>query len=115
MKVDNWFSITVGLDRYLVKNASSIRSVFWDSMCGNGIFLQTEVWDTGSRFRCFRAPGAQRDDAIMRLIDWGADESPSVSGIADLELIRNSRMMFARKFDSGIDSYIVKAIESMVG
>jgi len=79
MKVDNWFSITVGLARYLVKNASSIRSVFWDSMCVNGIFLQTEVWDTGSRFRCFRAPGAQRDDAIMRLIDWGADESPSVS------------------------------------
>ena len=29
MKVDNWFSITVGLARYLVKNASSIRSVFW--------------------------------------------------------------------------------------
>lgn len=115
MKVDNWFSITVGLARYLVKNASSIRSVFWDSMCGNGIFLQTEVWDAGSRFRCFRAPGAQRDDTIMRLIDWGADESPRVSGIADLELIRNSRMMFARKFDSEIDSDIVKAIESMVG
>lgn len=114
MKVDNWFSITVGLARYLVKNASSIRSVFWDSMCGNGIFLQTEVWDAGSRFRSLRAPGAQRDDAIMRLIDWGADKSPSVSGIADLELIRNSRMMFARKFDSEIDSDIVKAIEAMV-
>lgn len=51
----------------------------------------------------------------MRLIDWGADESPSVSGIADLELIRNSRMMFARKFDSEINSDIGKAIESMVG
>lgn len=51
----------------------------------------------------------------MRLIDWSADESPRVLGIADLERIRNSRMMFERKFDSEIDSNIVKAIESMVG
>lgn len=115
MKGDNWFSITDGLARYLVKNASSIRSVFWDSMCGDEIFLQTEVWDAGSRFRYFRAPGDQSNDAIMRLIDWGADESPRVLGIADLDRIRNSRMMFARKFDSEIDSDIVKAIEAMVG
>lgn len=114
MKGDNWFSITDGLARYLVKNASSIRSVFWDSMCGDEIFLQTEVWDAGSRFRYFRSPGDQSDDAIMRLIDWGADESPRVLGIADLDRIKNSRMMFARKFDSEIDSDIVKAIEAMV-
>ena len=114
MKGDNWFSITDGLARYLVKNASSIRSVFWDSMCGDEIFLQTEVWNSGSRFRYFRAPGDQSDDAIMRLIDWGLDESPRVLGITDLDRIRNSRMMFASKFDSEIDSDIVKAIEAMV-
>lgn len=56
MKVDNWFSITVGLARYLVKNASSIRSVFWDSMCGNGIFLQTVVWDRGVDLDAFEPP-----------------------------------------------------------
>ena len=39
-----------------------------------------------------------------------------VLGIADLDRIRNSRrMMFARKFDSEIDSDIVKAIEAMAG
>lgn len=53
--------------------------------------------------------------AMMRLIDWGVDESPRVLGIADLDRIRNSRMMFARKFDSEIDSDIVKAIEAMAG
>ncbi len=51
----------------------------------------------------------------MRLIDWDVDESPRVLGIADLDRIRNSRMMFARKFDSEIDSDIVKAIEAMAG
>lgn len=67
MKGDNWFSITDDLARYLVKNASSIRSVFWDSMCGDEIFLQTEAWNAGSRFRYFRTPGDQSDNAAYRL------------------------------------------------
>lgn len=50
----------------------------------------------------------------MRLIDWGLDESPRVLRITDLDSIRNSRMMFARKFDSEIDCDIVKFIEAMV-
>lgn len=83
-------------------------------MCGDEIFLQTEAWNAGRRFRYFRTPGDQSDDAIMRLIDWGVDESPRVLGIADLDRIRNSRMMFARKFDSEIDCDIVKSIEAMV-
>lgn len=114
MKGDNWFSITDGLARYLVKNATSIHSLFWDSMCGDEIFLQTEVWNAGSEFSYFRAPGDHSDESIMRLIDWGDDESPRVLGIADLDRIRNSRMMFARKFDSEIDCDIVKSIEAMV-
>ena len=83
-------------------------------MCGDEIFLQTEVWNAGSGFSYFRAPGDQSDEAIMRLIDWGDDESPRVLGIADLDRIRDSRMMFARKFDSEIDCDIVKSIEAMV-
>lgn len=114
MKGDNWFSITDGLARYIVESASSIRSVFWDSMCGDELFLQTFAWNADKQFDFYRMPGEGNADGIMRLIKWGEGESPRVFSIDDLDLIRDSRMMFARKFDFGFDSDIVRAVEKMV-
>lgn len=114
MKGDNWFSITDGLARYIVESAFSIRSVFWDSMCGDELFLQTFAWNADKQFDFYRMPGEGNADGIMRLIKWGEGESPRVFSIDDLDLIRDSRMMFARKFDFGFDSDIVRAVEKMV-
>lgn len=50
----------------------------------------------------------------MRMIDWGEDESPRVFSMDDLDSIRDSKMMFARKFDFGFDSDIVRAVEQLV-
>lgn len=114
MKGDQWFSITDGLARFLVENALQIRSIFWDSMCGDELFLQTFAWNADKRFDFYRMPGEDNADGIMRLIDWGEDESPRIFSINDLDSIKNSRMMFARKFDFGFDSDIVRAIEKLV-
>ena len=114
MKGDNWFSITDELARYVVENAYSIRSVFWDSMCGDELFLQTFAWNADKHFDFYRMPGEGNSDGIMRLIDWGEDESPRVYTIDDLDAIKNSRMMFARKFDFGFDPEIVRAVEKLV-
>lgn len=114
MKGDNWFSITDELARYVVENAYSIRSVFWDSMCGDELFLQTFAWNADKYFDFYRMPGEGNSDGIMRLIDWGEDESPRVYTIDDLDAIKNSRMMFARKFDFGFDPEIVRAVEKLV-
>lgn len=114
MKGDNWFSITDKLARYIVENASLIRSVFWDSMCGDELFLQTFAWNAGKRFDFYRMPGEENADGIMRMIDWGEDESPRVFSMDDLDSIRDSKMMFARKFDFGFDSDIVRAVEQLV-
>lgn len=114
MKGDNWFSITDELARYIVENASLIRSAFWDSMCGDELFLQTFAWNSGKQFDFYRMPGEENADGIMRMIDWGQDESPRVFSMDDLESIRDSKMMFARKFDFGFDSDIVRAVERLV-
>lgn len=114
MKGDNWFSITDELARYIVENASLVRSVFWDSMCGDELFLQTFAWNTGKRFDFYRMPGEDNTDGIMRMIDWGEDESPRVLSMDDLDSISDSKMMFARKFDFEIDSDIVRAVEQLV-
>lgn len=114
MKGDNWFSITDELARFVVENAPSIRSVFRDSMCGDELFLQTFAWNADKQFDFYRMPGEDNADGIMRMIDWGEDESPRVFSIDDLGSIRASKMMFARKFDFGFDSDIVRAVEKLV-
>ena len=114
MKGDQWFSITDGLARFIVENALPLRSIFWDSMCGDELFLQTFAWNADKRFDFYRMPGEDNADGIMRLIYWGEDESPRIFSINDLDSIKNSRMMFARKFDFGFDSDIVRAIEKLV-
>lgn len=50
--------------------------------------------------------------AIMRLIDWNRGD-PCVFRLSDYEELAQSDMMFARKFDSNIDTEIVKRISSL--
>lgn len=83
-------------------------------MCGDELFLQTFAWKTGKRFDFYRMPGEDNTDGIMRMIDWGKDESPRVLSMDDLDSIKDSKMMFARKFDFEIDSDIVRAVEQLV-
>lgn len=83
-------------------------------MCGDELFLQTFAWNTDKRFDFYRMPGEDNTDGIMRMIDWGEDESPRVLSMDDLDSIKDSKMMFARKFDFEIDSDIVRAVEQLV-
>ena len=78
------------------------------------MFLQPFAWNTGKRFDFYRMPGEDNTDGIMRMLDWGEDESPRVLSMDDLDSIKDSKMMFARKFDFEIDSDIVRAVEQLV-
>ncbi len=113
MKGDNWFSITDRLARHIVANKETIRSIFWDSMCGDELFLQTFAWASRDQFDFYRMPGEPNADGIMRMIDWGDGESPRVFDIGDLERIKASEMMFARKFDGDVDAEIIRAVAGL--
>ncbi len=114
-KGDNWFSITDKLARYIVDNSLDIKSLFWDSFCGDELFLQTVAWNSDKKFNYYRKPGERNDDALMRLIAWGEDESPRVFRLCDLDKIMSSGMLFARKFDCALDGEVVREIERLVG
>ena len=49
----------------------------------------------------------------MRLIDWHRGK-PYVYRIGDLDLLEESPMLFARKFDEKIDNEIIKALHTHI-
>ena len=114
-KGDNWFSITDNLARYVVDNSLAIKSLFWDSFCGDELFLQTIARSSEIPFDYYRSPGENNADALMRMIAWGNDESPRVLKLQDFDSLRSSGMLFARKFDYSVDGDIVREIERLVG
>ena len=51
--------------------------------------------------------------AIVRLIDWERG-TPYTYRFFDLEELKESQLLFARKFDDSIDSDIILSIKKMV-
>jgi len=48
----------------------------------------------------------------LRYIDWSEGKArPKILGIADFDKIKNSGMIFARKFDSGVDHQVLEKID----
>lgn len=113
-KGDNWFSITDELARYVVQKEPWIERVFHNSICGDELFLQTLVWENWPKFKLWRNPGENEADACMRLINWNGGESPQVFTVNDADIILNSRLMFARKFDCEVDDKIVRLVNSKI-
>lgn len=109
-KGPNWFSITDELVRYVISQEKLIKKVFRYSYCADEVFLQTLVYNSKFKDNVYRNYKLDNENA-MRLIDWIRGE-PYVFKEEDFELIKNSKMMFARKFSSQ-DIEIVEKIERL--
>jgi hypothetical protein len=55
------------------------------------------------------APTVVNDN--LRYIDWSRGARPAVLGMADLEALRRSPKLFARKFDVTVDRQVLDAID----
>jgi len=110
-KGPNWFSITDELVRYVISQEKLIKKVFRYSYCADEVFLQTLVYNSKFKDNVYRNYKLDNENA-MRLIDWIRGE-PYVFKEEDFELIKNSKMMFARKFSSQ-DIEIVEKIERLL-
>ena len=56
-----------------------------------------------------------RDSVVndeLRYVDWTRDPMPAIFGAGDLELLRRSPKLLARKFDSTYDAEIIDLIDS---
>lgn len=107
----NWFSITHGLAELVVKKEKWIYEVFRDSLCGDELFLQTAAENSEFSDKiCNTVRMPEIPDT--RLIDWarGSNNNPYIFREADFEELKNSKALFARKFDWNIDRRIVEKI-----
>lgn len=110
----NWFSITGDLACDLVRHESEILDFCKYGFCCDEIFLQTYIWNSkwrSSVFHIAELETSSHEDISnsMRLIDWNRGK-PYTWRIQDKTELRDSNMLFARKFDINIDEVIVHQI-----
>lgn len=111
-KGTNWFSITDAFARYVISKELWIRLHFFMTICADEIFLQTLLWNSPYRFRIYDGPVSMTQRENCREIDWYRSNgiNPHIYTYDDLEILKNSRAFFARKFDWRTDSEIVKEV-----
>ena len=110
-----WFSITHALARYVVEQMPRYRIYYRHSSCADEIWLQTLV--ANSPFMERRAYMGWDDEmaATMRYVDWtGGGASPRTLTSADYEMLLNSGMLFARKFDDQVDADLIRRISEHI-
>jgi hypothetical protein len=110
-----WFSITHALARYIVEQMPRYRDYYRHSSCADEIWLQTLV--ANSPFMEKRAFMGFDDElaATMRYVDWsGNAASPRTLTSADYDMLMESGMLFARKFDEAVDPDIIQSISSKI-
>lgn len=113
-KGTNWFSISDELARYVVSLESWIQKTFKNTSCCDEVFLQTIVVNSPFRKRLYYNKFDDNYCAIVRLIDWKRG-NPYIFRKTDFHELMESKMLFARKFDSSVDSEIIEAIEKQFG
>ena len=109
-KGTQWVSITEGLVRYLIGHKEWTIKTFRNTFCSDEIFVHTLCWqspfqeniyDTSDDGKgCMRAIGWKNGC----LTDWGR-------GPGDLEYLRGSSALFARKFNCKDMSFVGRVLE----
>ena len=116
-KGSNWFSITDELARYVLKKREWVRDTFRYTLHSDEIFLQTLTINSSFRNNLYYK--IFDDDILrssMRLIDWTRGNkkgSPYIFRLSDLEMIKNSPAMFARKFHPSVDAQIIEKLKEL--
>lgn len=115
-----WFSITEKFARHVLSQKVFIERTFRRGLIPDELFLQTVYlnWDcAGKRF----VSGLKNYETLhtgmtdtYRAIDWERG-TPYIFREGDYEMLINSGMLWARKFDKSVDSEIVRKIVGRAG
>lgn len=110
-----WFSITHAFARYALDQMPKYRAFYKHSSCADEIWLQTMLYN--SPFMERRAFMGFDDElaATMRYVDWtGGGASPRTLTSADFDMLMESGLLFARKFDEAVDADIIRRIAARI-
>lgn len=111
-KGSEWVSITDDFCRYLIGKKKWIFKRFKYTFCGDEIFLQTVLWNSPYKENIYTLD--DEFNGCQREIIWEND-NPHVWGSAqgDIDILRKSDKMFARKFSSKYPE-IIKEVQKIV-
>lgn len=107
-----WFSITHGCANFLLAQTSFIERLFARTIAPDELFMQTILMN--SRYRDKLHDQTSLERGSMRHIDWKRGR-PYTFRKEDLDELRNSSCMFARKFDEQVDLAVVLELQALVG
>ena len=105
-KGTNWFSITDELAKFIVDKKEWVQRTFCNTQCADEVFLQTIVHNSKFAKKLYHSEYDNDLQAIMRLIDWKRG-NPYIFRNSDRNELRESEMLFARKFDCQVDKEII--------
>ena len=105
----NWFTITGKCAKYVIDNKGWVEKHFKNTFCCDEVFLQTLLFS--SPFKDKINVNVENDSNIsaLRCIDWKRGR-PYTFTLDDYDLLCNSQMLFARKFNSSVDKEIIEKI-----
>ena len=113
----NWFSITNNLAEYVISKESEISNKFQHTICADELFLQTLVYNSPFKNNLYYDKMDENYIACMRFIDWHREDctsSPHIWRLSDYNELISSDYLFARKFDSKVDSAVIDKIYNYV-
>lgn len=108
-----WFSITNDFAKYLISKEKIIYKIFNKTKCADELFVQTILFNSNFEKKLFNRNYDASCESNMRLIDIekrGFNGSPYVWKLSDFEELKNSKCLFARKFDLKQDSKIIDKV-----
>lgn len=100
-KGSNWFSITHDLASYVLGQEKNIKKYFFKSLCADEIFLQTIAMNSPFKETII--------DDYLRYIDWDRG-SPYTFTCEDIERLKESDKLWARKFSTEKDETVINTI-----
>ena len=74
------------------------------------MFVQTIVYNSGFKDRLYHEEFDNDPEAVKQLIDWTRGK-PYTFRSCDWDELKNSGMLFARKFDEKVDKEIIMQIK----
>ena len=101
-------SLTDNAVRFLFEQMPYIRRRFRWTSCADEIFAQTVLYNSPFREKVY----SLTLDSALRLIDWKRG-NPYVWTMSDIEILKSSHCLFARKFSTIKDADIVDHLATL--
>jgi len=96
-KGPNWCTLTREAVEYLISSKSFIKKYFYHGFCADEIYKQTILWNSPFRNQIYNQSFVPEGNLYLTI--WQGGSHPYVFKSSDEELLLNSNMLFARKFD----------------